>query len=253
MINRIRRDVITQKYIKAWAVTGKKLQMMFAKYYDECLGRGGNFCWLRTDIITPSFDSLNFSYKNVVFSVLIDFLDDNGNSLLPSEKKLQQIKICKQNNMIPCLFKIYESDLLTYNDGWNLYNSETEVPIEPQLFGDRMRTMKSNWELCNWAISLAKQDLELKGFKVLSYTDMPGVNPQLWFENENREKSWLCVCVVVNGVFIQEDGECSLIGNEELKLYTGYKITINIDSCNGGKVWRGEPAEVSVSQMYLMS
>ena len=47
--------------------------------------------------------------------------------------------------------------------------------------------------------------------------------------------------VVVNGVSIQEDGECSLIGNEELKLYTGYKITINIDSCNGGKVWRGDP------------
>ena len=80
---------------------------------NEELLKLDNARWLKSAYTQPCFDDFTFSYKNQVFSVLIDIRDhDTGESWLSMDRKKNFSRECNEYNLIPCLYTIvaFQSD-----------------------------------------------------------------------------------------------------------------------------------------------
>lgn len=250
----------SREYLQAWSITGKHLQVLFNQHNRSLENQYMGFCWLRSDIISPTFDSMNFRYKNRAFSILIDFVSEeliqnhdaqrkheHGYGLYmktttvshtPEKAKKLQIEVCESNDMIPCIFPIRIDDMAPLESGWNLYDTRTGEKIIPLDIADDSPRRISDWELLNFGISIVRNHLADKGYTVLSYTDAPGIMPQLWFEDDQNNKCW--VQVIVN-----KPMEIADFSSTIAKEYKGYIAGISIHPANGQNVlYRSNPAMI---------
>ena len=259
----IDRPAESKEYLQSWGVAGRHLQSMFSQYNRELADDHTGFNWLRTDIVSPTFDLINFRFKNRVFSVLLDLITpemvsdmetkDRAHgygvlcktvmkSITTQKAKELQIKICKENDLIPCLFPIAVDKMAPLEDGWNLYDTETGDPVIPtEIAGDSPRKI-SSWELMNWGISIVMDELKKMGNKILSYTDAPGIMPQIWFEDNGRNKCW--VQVVVNRPM-----EIADLSGSGIENYQGYVSGVMICPFSGDILYRSQPATVKYMGM----
>src|SRR5690606_27667974 len=119
---------------------------------------------------------------------------------------------CEENNLIPCTFRLnfkekadnfisklmgnkdqLDYELTPLNQDWNLYDARTSQTIVPLNLASNEKILMSKWELSNFAIQIVRNDLEKEGNKILSFCDLPEVNPQIWFENKKGETGWIIV------------------------------------------------------------
>ncbi|MBQ8848022.1 MAG: hypothetical protein IJ003_03675 [Candidatus Gastranaerophilales bacterium] len=159
--------------------------------------------WIKGYLTYPAFEHLSFSYKNQIFCVVVDIIDENTKeSCLPEETKSLLINECKKNNLIPCLYKVLVDNpknpayntLKQYSDGWNLFDARTNEPVIPERLGTDDFVEMSEWELNDFAIQIVRDYItdNLK-LKILSYQNIVGVDPQLWFMDDNRKKNYVIV------------------------------------------------------------
>ena len=244
----IERPNESREYLQGWSIAGKALQVLFNKENNRLTNPYQGFCWLRTQIISPTFDSMNFRYKNMVFSVLVDLVSEGDkaffsnlrpyDSLMSNELKMHQLDECKKNDIIPCLFRIEMDNMHPLEDGWNLINTETGKTVVPtEVVGEELHAV-SEWELLNWGISIVVSELKKRGNKILSFTDMPGIMPQLWFEDKAGNKCW--VQVVVN-----KPMEMFADYNVMPEGFKGYMAGVRIRPTEGNNIlYRSQPADV---------
>lgn len=231
------------EYVKAFSVTGRYLQNIFSRYNQvENVPKDG-FNWLRTQIVSPTFDSMNFRYKNQVFSVLVDLVDIIDSKIVSyfSQKaKNLQVKICKENNLIPCTFKVKIGSLQPATEGWNLFHTATNKKINPiECVSDELIPI-SEWELLNWGINVVMNDLKENGNKILSFTDSPEISPNIWFENKVKNKNW--VHVQING----SPPKPNYLKDTISDAYKGYIANVAIlPIINPNVIFRAQPADVS--------
>lgn len=173
-------------------ITGTHLQ----KHIDTIDG-----ChWLRAGYTYPSFDDMNFIYKDSIFSVIIDIQDEEGFSYLPDEFKRRQLFAAKKYNLVPCKFPVvvnnpHSPDMNTVralNEGWNLIHTETSDNIIPDNIKSD-RTEFSEWEYRHYSVAHVIEYLKQNGMKILSYQDTLEIDPQIWFENDKQKQSWMIV------------------------------------------------------------
>lgn len=159
--------------------------------------------WIKGYLTYPAFEHLSFSYKNQIFCVVVDIIDENTKkSCLPDKTKNLLIKECKKNNLIPCLYKVLVDNpqnpayntLKQYSDGWNLFDARNNEPIIPKRLGADNLVEMSKWELNDFAIQVARDYItdNLK-LKILSYQNIVGIDPQLWFMDDNQQKHFVIV------------------------------------------------------------
>ena len=159
--------------------------------------------WIKGYLTYPAFEHLSFSYKNQIFCVVVDIIDENTKeSCLPEKTKSLLINECKKNNLIPCLYKVLVDNpknpayntLKQYSDGWNLFDARTNEPVIPERLGTDDFVEMSEWELNDFAIQIVRDYItdNLK-LKILSYQNIVGVDPQLWFMDDNRKKHYVIV------------------------------------------------------------
>ena len=159
--------------------------------------------WIKGYLTYPAFEHLSFSYKNQIFCVVVEILDDKTKkSYLPEKTKDLLIKECNRNNLIPCLYKVLVDNpenpayntLRPYSDGWNLYNAKNGEPVIPERLGNNDLVKMSEWELNDFAIQVVRNYItdNLK-LKVMSYQNIVGIDPQLWFEDDNRKRHYVIV------------------------------------------------------------
>jgi len=84
-------------------------------------------------------------------------------------------------------------DMKPLSEGWNLLALETSLPISPPDLVTDKRIEMSEWELRNMAIQIVRDNVEHDGGKVLSFTDIIGVDPQVWFEEKTGKRAWVVV------------------------------------------------------------
>ena len=235
------RPAESKEYLQSWSLAGKYLQAKFDEYNQSLSDPHMGFNWLRTDIISPTFDSMNFRYKNRVFSVLLELVipvaEDAMMTKTTRHAKELQIKICKENDMIPCLFIVDVEQMKPLKGGWNLTNTDTGEIVIPEDIADDSPRQVSPWELMNWGISVVMDDLRKKGNKILSFTDAPGIMPQLWFEDRDGDKCW--VQVVVN-----KPMEVADFSGTEIAEHKGYVAGVMIQPIGEEKLYRSRPADV---------
>lgn len=171
-----------------------------------------DFSFIKIEPLFPAFDDMNFRYKNKIYSILFEVIN-NGRSLLEEHKKYKQIQIAKNNNLIPCVFPInmdfieeagphgygvyVNSDgkakvkFSTQNkDGWNLFNTETGEPVDPLVLSNDTPVTMSFYERMNFSVFVARQLIDQIGGRIRQISDMPGHYPQIVYENPSGESCW---------------------------------------------------------------
>jgi hypothetical protein len=178
-------------FLHARNLAGLTLQQNFSKYAGK-LSESRDFRWIKADLTWPSFDHLTFAYGNQIFSVLVEIID--GEKSLLSEQECQRcFDACVKNNLIPCVFRVSVNGMKPLSDGWNLIALETNLPISPLDLISDDRIEMSQWELQNLAIQIVRDSVDQSGGKVLSFSDVAGIDPQVWFEDSTGRRSWIIV------------------------------------------------------------
>lgn len=218
----------------------------------DCMGRfiqskmnefGGfsgpdGFRWVRKELTSPSFDDMNFAYKNKVYSLLLE-LQDNGKNLLPEKRKKIFEEVCKKNNLIPCIFKLDAKTLKPIEGGWNMRELGTDKEIDPMKLSTDKKELMSAWELNNFAIFCVMKDLNKEGCKIMSFCDAPEIEPQIWFEDKDGKASWV---VVRYCLYPQKPDEIKCMNAESIAAkipqYNGYFAVVGFFPIEG-KPYRG--------------
>ena len=162
-------------FAEAHNLAGRHIQKMIGE-------NKADFTWIRPEITNPSFDDLNFRYKNQVFSVLISMKRD-GQEMLEPRRVGPFIRETKANNLVPCIFPVdlefvavdsphgwgvviepgkNPSHELRMKDptGWNLFHVETNEKINPLEMADDTPVLMSDYEMQNFAIQIVRNQLK---------------------------------------------------------------------------------------------
>lgn len=252
----IDRPEPSEIFLRARHIAGSQLQDQFNDNNQKSVNSSyEGFKWIKAELTYPSFDNLTFAYKNSVFSVVIELIDDKGSSFTKQQKD-RLLKACDENNLIPCTFRLYfkekidnflgrlmgnkaqlDYELTPLKQGWNLYDVRTSQEIAPLNLASNEKTIMSKWELSNFAIQIVRNDLEKEGNEILSFCDLPEVNPQIWFKNKKGETGWVIVKHIKNE---NEKDYKEWVGLEDrspqLKPYDGYFASVQIIPSDG---WNG--------------
>lgn len=210
------------------------------------------FDMLRWENTLPNFADFIFSYGNQVFAVIVVNANIRNNQIAMELDEREDIfvSICKENNLIPCAFPIIFKDdkplflgANYHNVAWNLIDVLSGKFIDPADEVTNELIEKSDWEIQDWAISITLQELENKGFKILSFISMPGIQPQIWFKDNSGKPCW----VTVLGTKCSDRINISLDGySKELFDYNGYFSQIDFagdENHTDGRIYRGRPAD----------
>lgn len=208
--------------------------------------------WIRAEYTYPAFDSMNFIYKNKIFSVIIDIQDNSGNSYLPEQYIKRQLLAAKEYNLIPCKFPIRVDNptdpnmntIKSLNDDWNLFNTKTNEKIIPEHMATIEKTELSKWEIRNFAITYIRKLFNMQNLKILSFQDTLEVDPQIWFEDSNGKKCWLIIRCETS---IQKNVKKPEKLNEIIRRcfsYDGYFAGIILKPIEDDKLYRGSRVHI---------
>jgi hypothetical protein len=187
-------------FLQARNVAGVTLQNQF-RALGGSVEPSRDFRWIKADLTWPSFDHLTFGYRNQVFSVLVDLVR-NGHSSLSPEDRQRCLDACRENHLVPCVFAVNARSMQPTAAGWNLVNLNDGQPVLPELLASGNPFPMSEWELRNFAIQVVRDHVEeqLKG-RILSFCDVIGIDPQIWFEDASGSRCWVVVrfCRTIQG------------------------------------------------------
>jgi hypothetical protein len=182
----------SEAFLRARNAAGVRLQDLFGQF-GGCVQNSQDYRWIKTDLTWPSFDHLTFAYRNQVFSLLVDLVHSGRSSLSIQEVK-RCVNACTEHNLISCVFPVDAQSFTPLINGWNLTHLESRIPLQPEYCIDDVKVEMSDWELRNFAIQIVRDHVvkNMKG-NVLSYCDVTGIDPQVWFEDQHGNRSWVIV------------------------------------------------------------
>ena len=220
----------SQEFHRARNAAGVRLQEMFKKFGDRVEPQH-DYRWIKSDLTWPSFDHLTFAYRNQVFSVLVDFIQNGRTSLTQLDVK-RCVDASTEHNLVPCVFPVDARTFRPLKDGWTLSNLESGVSVVPDDFVDDVKVEMSEWELRNFSIQIVRDHIE-KNLKdtILSYCDVIGIDPQVWFEDQQGNRCW----VIVRNFGLIDGSESSKFRgmetrNPQLVPYDGYFAAVSVAS-----------------------
>jgi hypothetical protein len=238
-------------FLQARQIAGFQLQEQFKIYNNgkKIYSSNDGFKWIKAELTYPSFDHLTFAYKDSVFAVVIELIDITETSFSLQQKERLLIA-CQENNLIPCLFKVslqesnnkvfktknsnYNQDdfeLNSVEQGWNLFDPINNKKIDPINLSTEEPAIMSKWELSNFAIQIVIADIVKEENQVLSFCDMPEINPQIWFKNKEGKVGWIIVKHITNDNDLNYRKWVGLEQkNEQLRPYDGYYASVQLES-----------------------
>jgi hypothetical protein len=207
----IDRPEPSHELIKARQIAGAQIEYLLKINHKQ--NDPKSFRWIKTDWTYSSFEHFTFAYKNSIFPVFIE-LYENGKSLMTENEKARFIDAAKKYNLIPCLFKVNiqkskqstlknifgsnnEIKIEPFSNGWNLYDLRNGNKILPEEYGTDENIPMSEWEMMDFAIQICRAEIEKKSWKLLSYCNLPEIDPQIWIRDEFNRISWVIVRTII--------------------------------------------------------
>lgn len=185
-------DQPSEHFLRARNVAGRALQDQFEKESGKA-EPPRDYKWIKAELTWPSFDHLTFGYGNQVFSVLVVIID-GGRSSLTQKERNRCVEACAVNNLIPCRFGIDARSVKPICQDWNLTHLVSGRDIIPSECANAYRITMSEWELQNFSIQLVRDHItDQLSANVLSFCDVIGVDPQIWFEDKTGSRCWVVV------------------------------------------------------------
>ena len=130
----IDRPQPTEFFIRVRQMVGHALQQEMNRFKEAQWQKGAH--WIKAEWTYPCFEHLTFAYKNQIFCVLIDIIDEySKKSFLPNRYKKNLIDNCIKNNLIPCLYKVSVKDptnpifntIKPVSEGWYSFSDTFEI------------------------------------------------------------------------------------------------------------------------------
>jgi len=226
----IDRTEPSPQFLNARHVAGITLQEQFKKLGGK-LDSPHDFRWVKTELTWPSFDHLTFAYGNRVFSVLVDAME-GGRSAISRQAMDRFLEATKKNNLVPCIFPIKTETMIPASAGWNLFDAVEPAPLDPESFDMTGKMVMSEWELRNFAIQIVRDSITRDGSsEILSFTDVLGVDPQVWFQDADGNRAWVIVrhSPQITGSEWEEHAGLEK-SNPQLRPYDGYFAAVSLAS-----------------------
>lgn len=133
-------------------------------------------------LLLPNFQHLCFFIGTNIYSVLLALGDEENGYILDKESYDRQLAICGENNLIPTIFPLNDNHFSCVVDGSHLIQSETrEVVI---LEKGKVSQQMSYWEKLDFSVQIVRETLERQGCQILSYSSLPEMEINIWFEKE---------------------------------------------------------------------
>ena len=83
----IDRPEPSEIFLRARHIAGSQLQDQFNANNQKSVNSSyDGFKWIKAELTYPSFDNLTFDFKNSIFSVVIELIDDKGSSFTRQQK-----------------------------------------------------------------------------------------------------------------------------------------------------------------------
>ena len=226
----IDRNEPTHQFLRARAVAGAILEAQFKKEVGK-VEPSKDYRWIKAELTWPSFDHLTFGYGNQIFSVLVEVTDGQQSSLTQRDRN-RCSEVALENNLIPCVFPVDSTAMRPLADGWNLIHLVDHGQVIPGERATDERIPMSEWELRNFAIQIVRNHLEEKlNVKVLSFCDVMGIDPQIWFEDAEGARQWV---IVRHYRLIHGNEKQEFIGSErsnaQLRPYDGHFAAVSFAS-----------------------
>lgn len=180
-------------FLRARHIAGEYLEQQIELHGGFSYTSSGYFKWIKAELTYPSFDNFTLAYKNKIFSIAIDIIDNDNKGTLPRSFRERLVLECKNHDLIPCLFPIKMRDLSPLYRGWNLIAPFSHEYIDPILLASDELSLMSDWEKNNFAIQIVRNYLSQKKMKLLSFCGLLGIRPQIWFEDSENRKKWVYV------------------------------------------------------------
>ena len=175
----------------------------FKKFAGMAQNELEDFHWIKFDLTSPSFEDFTFAYRNQIFSVVVEKATrtDKGQFAFGNSQRIKTLlQVCEDNNLVPCIYPIIKKEGIPYYLGtWNLIHAATGKFADPTDLASDEPIEVSDWEFNNWAIQIVMNSIKEQGFQLLSYCDMPGIAPQIWFNNAEGKHCWIEVLPITPG------------------------------------------------------
>ena len=189
---RPRRMPITPNWEKEYERNLRKAYIYAGKQLEDYFKRNNiNVKWIQNGLLPPPyFQHICFSYGRNIYSVIIEIEDAIYSYVLDRDIR-NQLRECKENDLIPCTMVIRIDTFKAAIDGNHLIYTDKRTPVE--MIVRQGEVPMSAWEINNFGISIVIQDLRKEGRKIINYCDLLNVEPQIWFEDENGKRCYVIV------------------------------------------------------------
>ena len=181
-----------------------------------------NIRWLQLSQTTePQFQHLCFKLNGAVYSVLIELVVGNQSMLRPHHIKNQLI-VTKNNNLIPCVLQLdYDTLHPMVKVSHLIYTDIRRRVIYPTT---TQTAPMSAWEMLNYGIIYMKKQLKAEGAQIISYTNLQGIQPTIWFKRDNKR------CYLIINVGTSSTDTCRLSAEllSKLSKYDGYYTYLQV-------------------------
>lgn len=167
----------------------------------------GDMQWLKMEYTVPYFIDLCFRAKNNVYGIIFAQTKEN-NLYFPLDLDIS-IRICKENDIIPCILVFDEELNISYleDDKWGLIsasalfiNQKIEAVIPDKAQSSENFKAMGKWEELNNAVMAYVQDLyEKHEITDLLYQSYPSVDPAVCWMDKEGVFNWMMVRTMKDG------------------------------------------------------
>lgn len=254
----------SRKFLEERTRAMLNIQQKFDKFNASLKSEKESFRWIKTELSYPSFDDFTFAYKNKIFSVIVEIAEKiNGKRVsFGNEQRVKRLlDECRKNNLTPCIYPVIKNSdggyiFLGYPASlgcWNLVEPGTRRFIDPIEEASDELIEVSEWEFQNLAVGIVSKYLSANSFKLLSYCDILGIEPNIWFENDSEKKCWVEVLYTT----YPDNNKSFSFKNwpAEVLKHDGYKAVVSFAKPDdfSGKIYRAQEVFVNfdgIEQVY---
>ncbi len=180
---RVNSNLPSRAFLECWNAVGQHIQSE----------GGAAVRWIKADPYPPFLEHFSFFYGNQAYFVRIE--DEAGTLEIPgSEDGL--ISIASAWGARACRIVMRHSPFRGWRPkypGWGLQDTQTgRFVVPPDLVTDEKIEI-GPWELFDFACQFVREDLQKKGYEILSSSRNPDVYPSMWFARARGQREWALV------------------------------------------------------------
>lgn len=185
-------------YLEAFMLAGKHLQ--------ACMDAApvSGFRWIKAQPAKPAFADLAFAIGQRIYAVILagmtrqKTLAAGEQASCTFEAPREQCDLLRAESerygLVPAVFPLWTGVMQPLTAGWNLFSLHDMQPIDPGAAPlQEPPVPMSEWELCNFRVAHVLRELESHKLRVRTAQDLPGIFPNIWFEDSAGRPAWVAV------------------------------------------------------------